>query len=189
MRHQVHILIDRNLWPNERPQNFKNVFCKRGLRWLVTLELTSRERFILNQCLENYYQLNDRIQELELFIQTQTLEVPGLKYLRTVPGFTLSKINAFVVLLETDDVHRFAKARRFTHYAGLIPREHTSAEKHRTGRLVKGANMFLRTAFIESTLAAIRMDKGLKQYYKSVKARAGSSTAIIATARKLAYAV
>lgn len=189
LRHQVHILIDRNLWPDERPQNFKNLFCQRGLQWLKTVALPPRERFILNQCLENYYQLNDKIQDLEIFIQQQAIDLSGLKYLRTAPGFMLSKVNAFIVLLETDDVRRFAKARRFAHYAGLIPREFSSADKHRNGRLVKGANMFLRTAFIESTLAAIRMDKGLKQYYKSVKVNAGSSAAIIATARKLAYAV
>lgn len=189
LRHQVHILIDRNLWPNQRPQNFKSLFCQRGRQWLKTLVLPQRERFILNQCLDNYDQLNSKIQDLEIFIQQQTLDLPGLKYLRTTPGFMLSKINAFIVLLETDDVHRFTKARRFAHYSGLIPRESSSADKHRTGRLVKGANMFLRTAFIESTLAAIRMDPGLKRYYKSVKANAGSSAAIIATARKLAYAV
>jgi transposase len=189
LRHQVHILIDRNLWPKERPKNFKSLFCQRGRQWLEAVDLPQRERFILNQCLENIDQLTYNIQDLEIFIQQQTLNLPGLKYLRTIPGFMLSKINAFIVLLEIDDVHRFAKARRLAHYAGLIPREHSSADKHRTGRLVKGANLFLRTAFIESTLAAIRMDKGLKQYYKSVKANAGSSAAIVACARKLAYAV
>ena len=189
LRHQVHILIDRNLWPQERPGNFKSLFCQRGQQWLKTISLPERERFILDQCLENFDQLNVKIKDLESFIQQQTLDLPGLKYLRTVPGFMLSKINAFIVLLEIDDIHRFAKARRLAHYAGLIPRERSSADKHRTGRLVKGANLFLRTAFIESTLAAIRMDKGLKQYYKSVKTNACSSAAIIATARKLAYAV
>lgn len=189
LRHQAHTILDRNLWPDQRPKNFKNVFCKRGWQWLIALPLPARERFILNQCLEHYCQLNYQIQQLGIFIQQQTTDLPGLSYLRTVPGFTLSKINAFIVLLEADGIHRFAKARRFAHYAGLIPREFSSANKHRSGRLVKGVNMFLRTAFIESTLAAIRMDKGLKQYYKSVKVRAGSSAAIIATARKLAYAV
>jgi len=189
VRHQVQILIDRNLWPNERPQNFKNLFCQRGLRWLNAITLPERERFILNQCLENYHQFSRKIHESETFIQQQTSALPGLQFLRTVPGFKISKVNAFIVLLEADDIRRFAKARRFAHYAGLIPREFSSGDKHRTGRLVKGANMFLRTALIESTLAAIRLDKGLKQYYKSVKANAGSSAAIIATARKLAYAV
>lgn len=188
-RNQVQILLDRNFWPDERPQNFKNLFCKRGQIWLKTLQLPQRERFILDQCLENYGQLSTKIQKLEGFIQHQTLDLPGLQYLRTVPGFIASKINIFIVLLETDDIHRFAKARRFAHYAGLIPREFSSADKHRTGRLVKSANMFLRTALIESTLSALRADCGLKQYFKSVKANAGSGAAVIATARKLAYAL
>jgi len=93
------------------------------------------------------------------------------------------------VLVEASEITRFHKARGFAHYAGLVPREYSSGDKHRTGRLVKGANMHLRTALIESTLAAIRADQGLKAYYKQVKARQGSGPAIVATARKLSYAV
>ena len=49
--------------------------------------------------------------------------------------------------------------------------------------------MHLRTALIESTLAAIRADQGLKAYYQQVKSRQGSGPAIVATARKLSYAI
>src|SRR3989338_512711 len=87
LRHQIQILLDRNLWPQERPQNFKNILCQRGRRWLKTLKLPEREEFILNQCLENFDQINAQVQDLETFIQQQTLDLPGLNYLRTVPGF------------------------------------------------------------------------------------------------------
>jgi len=189
IRNQLQTLLDRNLWPNERPKSFKNPFCQRGIQWLEGLHLPERERFILNQCLNSFQQLTQRISELQDFITAQTLDLPGLSFIRSVPGFRRSQINCFIVLTEIDSIHRFRKARGLAHYAGLIPREHSSGDQHRTGRLVKEANMFLRTAFIESTFAAIRADKELKKYYKSVKERSGSSAAIIATARKLAYAI
>lgn len=189
IRNQVHILIDRNLWPSEKPRNFKDPLCQRGLCWLKGLKLPDRERFILDQCIENLHRLTAQVENLEEFIKRQTIDLPGLDYLRTVPGFKNSRVNIYVVLLESDGIGRFHKARGFAHYAGLIPREHSSADKHRTGRLVKDANKFLRTAFIESTFAAILADRGLRNYYKIVKDRSGSSDAIIATARKLAYAV
>lgn len=189
IRNQVSILLDRNLWPCEWPPSFKQPFCRRGFEWLKGLRLPERERFILNQCLETYHALTEKILHLEEFLKTQTVELPGLKYLKTVPGFQSGKVNAWVVLLEADGIERFQKARRFAHYAGLIPREFSSAERHRTGRLVKGANLHLRTALIESTLTAIRVDRGLKAYYQQVKARQGSGPAIVATARKLSYAV
>lgn len=189
IRNQVQTLIDRNLWPCERPGNFKNPFCRRGMAWLLNLKLPERERFILDQCLGAYSTLCQKISSIEAFIETQTPELPGLALLRTVPGFRLSRVNAYIVLLEASDITRFKKARGFQHYAGLIPREFSSGDKHRTGRLIKGANMHLRQALIESTLAAIRADRGLKAYYKSVKARAGSGPAIVATARKLSAAI
>lgn len=189
IRNQVQTLLDRNLWPTERPGSFKNPFCRRGLVWLAGLGLAPRERFILDQCLQTYQDLQKKIQDLETFLKTQTLALEGLCYLRSVPGFRSAKVNAWIVLLEIDDIRRFHKAPGLVHYAGLIPREFSSGDKHRTGRLVKDANMHLRTALIESTLAALRQDPGLRAYYKQVKARRGSGAGIIATARKLTTAI
>jgi transposase len=185
IRNQVQTLLDRNLWPAERPKAFKNPFCKKGLRWLKELPLHERERFILDQCLESHEQLTQKINDIQDFIAAQTVDLPGLKYLCSVPGFRFSQVNAYIVLTEIDDIQRFHKARGLAYYSGLIPREYSSGDKHHTGRLVKDANMFLRTAFIESVFAAVRSDKGLREYYKTVKQRSGSGDAIIATARKL----
>lgn len=186
IRNQVQTLLDRNLWPAERPKAFKNPFCKKGLVWLKELSLPVRERFILDQCLDNYQQLTQKIDEIQDFITAQAVDLPGLQYLRSVPGFRHSQVNAYIVLTEIDDIRRFHKARGLAYYSGLIPREYSSGDKHHTGRLVKDANMFLRTAFVESVFAAVRSDKGLREYYKTVKQRSGSGDAIIATARKLA---
>ena len=166
IRNQIQILLDRNLWPTQRPQSFKNPFCKRGLNWLKNVELPERERFILDRSLQSFTQLSQQITELENFVEAQSLEHPDLAYLRRVPGFRRSKVNTYIVLFELDDIQRFRKAKHLSHYAGLIPSEHSSGDKHRTGRLVKEANHFLRTAFIESTFAAIRQDKGLKLYFQ-----------------------
>lgn len=189
IRNQIQILLDRNFWPFQRPGSFKDPFCKRGLTWLKNVTLPERERFILNRSLQAFEQLSLQIRKLENFIEAQSLDYPDLAYLRRVPGFRKSKVNAYIVLFELVDIHRFRKAKNFSHYAGLIPSQHSSGEKQRTGRLVKEANHFLRTAFIESTFSALRQDQGLKTYYQSVKKRAGSSAAVIACARKLSYAV
>lgn len=189
VRNQVQTLLDRNLWPTERPRSFKNPFCKRGLLWLQSVPLPEKERFILNQCLKQFNELTGQIDEIDVFLRSQPLELDGLTYLRTVPGFRSGKVNTLVVLAETSLITRFRRARAFVHYVGLVPREFSSGEKHRTGRLIKGANMHLRTAFIESTLAAIRVDRGLRNYYQQVKTRNGSGAAIIASARKLCLAV
>ncbi len=189
VRNQVSIIIDRNVWPADRPLSFKNVFCKRGRTWLNALGLPETERIVLNECLESFDQLTERILGLQADIEQACVDLPGLKYLRTVPGFRTGKVNVYAVLLEIADISRFRKARHLAHYAGLVPREYSSGDKHHTGRLVKQANMHLRTAMLESTLMAIRLDPGLKEYYKKVKERSGSGSAIVACARKLTMCV
>lgn len=188
-RNQIHALVDRHVFPADRPQSFKSIFCKRGRGWLQALALPDKERFILNHALSSLDEISCRIEQIEDFLCAQTPDWPDLQWLRTVPGFRKSKVSAFVVLSETADVSRFSNARSFVHYAGLIPREHSSGDKQRTGRLISDANLTLRTAIIESVFAAIRSDKGLKSYYQKVKKQNSSSSAIVATARKLAYAI
>ena len=189
IRNQIQTLLDRNLWPTDRPQAFKNVFCRRGLEWLKSLPLSPKERFILDQALENFQHLEKQILAFEQFLVPQDFQLPGLKHLRSVPGFVKSKVNAWIILAEIVDISRFPNAKSLAHYSGLVPRQHSSGDKHHTGHLVKEANMHLRTALIESTLAAIRKDKGLRSYYQKVKTARHSGAAIIATARKLCYAV
>jgi transposase len=189
IRNQIQILLDRNIWPCQRPASFKNPLCQRGLRWLKDLGLPDRERFILDQALLGFSHLNRQLRDIEGHIQTQSVNLPGMEYLRTVPGFHKSKVHIYTVLLEIDDITRFNKARNLAHYAGLIPREHSSGGKHRTGHLVRQANSHLRGAILESVFGAITKDKALGAYYQSVKLRKGSGTAIVATARKLSYAI
>lgn len=189
VRNNTQALIDRNIWPSERPKSFKNIYCKRGIEWLKTVQVSSKERFILNELIKTFEQLNAEIHAVEEFIKQAACDIPSVRYLRSAPGLRTSKISLYTILFEIDDISRFAKARDLARYAGFIPSEHSSGDKHITGRLVKRANHSLRTAIIEATFSAILTDPHLKAYYKTVKARNNSSAAIIACARKLTYAI
>lgn len=189
VKNQVQTLLDRNLWPVERPKSFKSPFCQKGLSWLRSLSLPEKERFLLDECLASYDFLCQRIGRLESAIGSFAVELPGMNYLRTVPGLAKSRVHAYTILLEIADIGRFQKARNLAHYAGLIPRERSSGDNRRTGSLIKGANSHLRLALIESLFPALMKDRALRDYYQTVKARAGSSAAIIATTRKLSHAI
>lgn len=190
LRNQAQVLLDRNLWPCERPTTFKDIFCQRGCRWLAEVRLPRSERAVLDEILYAFDSLSGQIEKLEGQIGECREDWEGLVWLRTVPGFQRGGVQAYTVLAEIADIRRFKKARHLAHYAGLVPSEHSSAEKVRHGRLVKSANFALRTAFIESTLSALRVDRGLKAYFQSVKKNTGSGgDATIACARKLCYAV
>ena len=189
VRNQIQTLLDRNIWPNDRPKSFKNPFCKKGFLWMAGLKLSDRERFILDESLVIFNELNQKIDTIDQFLQSQNVELPQMPLIRSVPGFRSGGINAYRALIEISDIARFKNSRGLLFYSGLIPREHSSGDKQRKGRLVKGANLNLQTVLIESTLAAIRQDKTLKAFYKNAKEKSGSGAAIIATARKLACAI
>lgn len=189
VRNNTQALLDRNIWPSDRPKSFKNIYCKRGITWLKSVELPSKERFILNELIATFDNISFQLKEVELYIERSACDMPEVECLRTVPGLRTSKVSLYTILFEIDTISRFAKARDLARYAGLIPSEHSSGDKHRTGRLIKRANTILRTAFIEATFSAILTDSHLKVYYRTVKARNNSSAAIIACARKLCYAI
>ncbi len=188
IRNHIHSLLDRNIWPVDRPASFKNIFCKRGRAWLESLKLPDNDWFILQRSLDCFDNISSQITQIEAALRNSNASIPGLDLLRTVPGFKQG-INAYCVLLEIGDIARFRKATGLAHYAGLIPREYSSGDKVRFGRLIKQANMTLRTAMIESTFAALRSDPALRTYYKSVKDRSGSGAAVVATARKLCKSI
>ena len=189
VKNNTQALLDRNIWPADRPQSFKNIYCKRGIAWLEEVSLPAKERFILTELMRTFHQLAVQIQEVESYVEQAACDMPEVGHLRTIPGLRTSKIHLYTILFEIDTISRFAKARDLARYAGLIPSEHSSGDKHRTGRLVKRANTILRTALIEATFAAILTDPHLKAYYRTVKARNNSSAAIVACARKLSYAI
>ena len=189
VKNNTQALLDRNLWPSDRPQSFKNIYCNRGIAWLKAVRLPPNERFILDGLMTTFDRLALQVKEVESYIEQAACDMPEVAYLRTVPGLRASKINLYTILFEIDTVSRFAKARDLARYAGLIPSERSSGDKHITGRLIKRANTILRTALIETAFAAILRDSHLKAYYRTVKARNNSSAAIIACARKLCYAI
>jgi len=189
IRNNTQVLIDRNLWPSERPKLFKNIYCRKGRLWLKALPLPDKERFILDELIYVFEQLDEQIKRIESFINQEAFDIPEVEYLRTVPGLRQSKVYLYSILFEIDDIRRFTKARHLARYAGLIPSEHSSGEKQRSGRLIQRSNHALRTSIIEATLSALLADKQLKAYYQSIKARRGSGAAIIACARKLSYAI
>jgi len=189
IRNNTHALLDRNIWQSERPRSFKNIYCDRGKKWMRSLTISPKERFILDELISSYERINDQIARIEQYINKEAIDLPETQYLRTIPGLRTSKVNIYTILFEIDDITRFRKARHLAKYAGLVPADNSSGDKQRTGKLVKRANHTLKTAIIESVFAALLVDKGLKEYFRTVRQRANPSAAIVACARKMCYAI
>ncbi len=188
LKNRIHAIINVNTFYYQRPQNFKNLFCKRGLAWLEQLKLPEADQFLVEQLLEQIRQLSMLRDSLDVKIQQMDFHSEDLSVLQTVPGMG-GKLFKYLVLAEIDNIYRFKKARNLYAYAGLIPKERSSGGKIRRGHLRTDVNHYLRWALLEAVLPAIRSDKTLRAYYQQVKKAHHSSAARIATARKLLRAI
>ncbi len=82
-------------------------------------------------------------------------------------------------------VERFANSRKVTAYVGLEPREYSSGERKRMGRISKAGSRVLRFLLVEAGIKATREDAELKKLYYRVMHRREQARAKVAVARHL----
>lgn len=184
IKRQAHALINSYVFYNERPKNFKDLFCKRGLQYLSQVELPEKARMLLNHYLLNIETITKMVESLDRHIEAMDFKHADRTILETMPGMR-GKVIKYIILAELDNINRFRNARSLVAYGGLIPRERSSGDKIRKGHLRSDINHFLRWALIEAVYPVIMADRNLKAYYKTVKERTNSSSARIACARKI----
>lgn len=184
MKNRVHAIINANVFYYQRPQNFKDLFCKRGKEYIKEVPLPETYRYVVEEMMGQIEAQTETKKNMLKKIEETYIENEDLSRLRTVPGMG-GKLLPYIVLSEIDNVRRFRNTRALIAYAGLIPKERSSGEKIRRGRLRTECNWFLKWAIIESVPAAVLRDKRLKEVYREAKEKSNSSSARIKTARKL----
>jgi len=115
-----------------------------------------------------------------------------VELLMTIPG--CGEICAWTILAYTDDIKRFASAKKYVSFAGLAPWVQNSNEKIRHGKITKRGPKELRTALVQVVMGMRRMKAKtvtwrMMQRYESLKKNKCSGNAIIATARKVAVII
>ena len=100
------------------------------------------------------------------------------------PG--VGPITALAFAVTMGEVARFKRSKQVSSYLGLIPREHSSGNKHRLGSISKQGNVFLRTLLVEAAQSAVRHDPGFRKEYKHRCHHKPKGVAKVAAARKLA---
>lgn len=155
------------------------------LREALRGRFRSHHAFLITQVLT-------KIDFLEEQIATLTEEIdrllapfePVLERLDTIPG--VDRLGATTILAETaGDMSRFPSAGNLCSWGGMCPGQHESAGKRRSGKTRKG-NRFLRTALVESGLAASRANgTALQARYYRVKRHRGHKKAVVAVGHQI----
>jgi transposase len=122
----------------------------------------------------------------------------------------IGTLSAMTILAETCDFHRFGDAGSYMAFTGLIPSEHSSGASRHQGSITKTGNRHIRRVLVESAWAyrhapAVRgklrerlegmepevityswtAQVRLNRTFRTISARKGGHTAVVATAREL----
>ena len=102
-----------------------------------------------------------------------------VKNLRCLKG--VDTLSALTLAVEVQDFRRFASARKFMGFTGLVSREDSSADRIRRGSITKVGNSHIRRVLVESSWAYVR---GNLTGVTLTRRRDGSDPRVLVVARK-----
>jgi len=169
---------------NQGQQKKRQLWTKLGRELLEQLPLepwTARRRDDLLRWLD---QLQAECATLDEAVRQQAEANAEARLLMTHPG--VGPVISLGFVLTIGPRERFARSRELVSYLGLNPREDSSGERQRWGRISKQGNGFLRRLLIQGAQTAVRGDAELGRQYRRLAARKHRAIAKVMVARKLA---
>lgn len=108
---------------------------------------------VLAELLDEIRSLAARMQALERQLHRLTRADPAVQLARSVPGVGLLTSTALVAAV--GDPQSFKRGRQLAAWMGLTPREASSGERRRLGRMSKQGDTYLRTLFIHGARSVL----------------------------------
>jgi transposase len=137
---------------------------------------------------ESLKMLNRQIAEADAGLEKIVREDEVVGRLCTTPG--VGPVTATTFAATIDDASRFGAAKQVRSYLGLVPREYSSGERQRRGRISKAGGSRARTLLVEAAWALLRwrrpQNEALYDWAMRIAARRGKARAVVALVRKLA---
>jgi transposase len=147
-------------------------------------------RPVLAEAAREVAQLEKRIGEVEAQIEGLAKQSALVRRLRTIPGVGL--LTATAIVASVGDLKRFPSGRHFASALGLTPREGSSGNVRRLGRITKRGDPYLRTLLIHGARSVLhharrnpRPDR-LRAWALERERMRGHNKAAVAVANKLA---
>ncbi len=97
-------------------------------------------------------------------------------------------MNAFTILLEVDDINRFADVKNFFSYCRLVPSARNSGGKSKQ-RSSKDGNKYLKVAFSDAAVHAVQYYPVIRKYHNSLLRKENKQVAKTIIAKEIAEIV
>jgi transposase len=152
------------------------------------LDLAEPQRAEIAPLLALLGPLNQQIEDLDERVSQLAVKDERVKRLLTMPQIGPVTAVSFVATL--DEVGRFGGAHQVEAYLGLVPREWSSSEVQRRGRITKAGNSRMRWLLVEAAWRVATHKKrpetlALREWADRIARRRGMRVAVVALARKL----
>jgi transposase len=162
----------------------KNYWTVRHMAWLNSLDMGGVLQESLDEYLLTYEYYVNKIERLDRRIEELA---DGDRYREKVKMLTcligVKTYTALTIIVETGDFHRFATAKQYAAFLGLVPGEDSSGDKQKRLGITKAGNNHVRRLLVESAQGYTRGKAGFKS--KALKSRQnGNSAEVIAYADK-----
>jgi transposase len=133
--------------------------------------------------------LRETLRSLQADIEARVAQHPVASLLATIPG--LGPVSVARVIAAVGDPTRLRKGAALASYVGVVSRTTRSGQRQfDRASLCPLGNARLRRALYMTTLAAVRINPWLRDYYQRLKARGKlPKVALIAAERKLLMAI
>jgi transposase len=137
--------------------------------------------------------LDLRIKQAGKQLETSAEESPIARLICSTPGVGLITGTALVAFV--GEVERFSSGRHFASYLGLTPRERSSGNTRRLGRISKRGDRYLRMLFIHGARSVLCHAKRAKSHDRlrawalALQSRSPHNKAAVALANKIARTV
>jgi transposase len=178
----IRALLRRHGW--QVPTGSAETFSRR----VVALPLPGRLLSEVAPLLAVMRHLNQQLAYSDNVIEAVTRPDTRVQRLRTVPSVGPVTAAAFVATI--DDAQRFRRAHEVEAYLGLVPRELSSGERQRRGRITKAGSTRMRWLLVQAAVSILRcrhpQTEALRVWATRIAARRGKKVAVVALARRLA---
>jgi transposase len=128
--------------------------------------------------------LDEAIAALKAAIAARVKEDAAMKRLAGIP--MVGPMTAHAVVAAAGDGKQFDSARDFVAWLGLAPKQSSSGEKVRSGRISKQGDEPLRRLFVLGAASSLRRPENVSPWMKKLLARRPAKVAIVAQAAKTA---
>ena len=158
---------------------------KAAVTWLKKLVLPEIDHLKMDHLLADLEYIQQRIKELEKVVEERCTASEDAVLLSSTPG--VGRYTAIAIACRVGRVERFPRSHSLANYWGITPGCRNSGENNqRLGSITKAGSSMARWLLAQVAHQALRKDVRLREWFKRIKRRRGSSIARVAVMRKLA---